>query len=97
MKTIIAVLTVVAIALSMTLVRTAMSNSSPAADYPAAAASVAAYVVLECLLPDQQPGFEMALAADLAGVPETDRKAAALAAGRQAATQLLRSTSQPCG
>lgn len=90
------------------LVRAAMSeaskrgnangaNGATATDHDVAAASVAAYVILECLFPEQQPALEAELAVALADFPETRQKAVALSAGRSAATDLLRSKSQACG
>ena len=93
---------------ALALVRTAMSEASKqgagngnngstaVVDHHAAAASVAAYVILECLFPERRPRLGIALAVDLADFPETDQKAVALAEGRRAATELLRSSAQPC-
>ena len=92
----------------LALVRAAMSqvsrsgtgngtNAAHALDYNTAAASLAAYVILECLFPDQQPGLEYELAVTLADFPETQQKADALVQGRQVATEVLRSAAQVCG
>jgi hypothetical protein len=76
---------------AMEAVRANGGNGSNGGHSPleAAARSVAAYVVLEALYPEQQPEFENRLAIALANVPESQAKAEALARGRQVATEML--------
>ena len=89
------------------LVRTAMAAAAPASNgngsngsnggsghgtlLEQAGAAVAAYVVLERYFPEQQPDLERLLAIQLAGVPESQAKADALARGRRVAESLVAS------
>lgn len=93
---------------ALALVRTAMSKASgqgngngatgaAATGHHVAATSVAAYVILACLFPGQQPALEAELAVTLADFAETRQKADALAEGRRAASELLRSAARSCG
>lgn len=78
------------------LTRVAVSRAAPGG-YRAAAASMAAFVVLECFFPERRLGLEIALAADLADYPETDQKASALQHGRREGEELIRSSGRTCG
>ena len=77
---------------ALALVDTAMRKA-----HDPAAAAVAAYVVLECLFPDQEPALVAELAVSLSHYPETQEKADALAHGRRVATAMLRSSATTCG
>lgn len=81
---------------AMSIVRAAMAQTEPVA-YREAAASLAAFIVLECMFPERQAQLETDLAVDLADYPETDMKAAALAQGRRMGNELLASPGLACG
>lgn len=76
-------------AITLASVASAHAARDAQLDYGPAAAAVAAYVVLECLVPEREPELAVALAVRLADFPETDAKAAALAHGRRVATEML--------
>jgi hypothetical protein len=74
---------------AMDAARRAYSTKDDSGSLATAASAVAAYVILERLHPDLQPGFEAELAVALSHFPESQAKADALAAGRRAGESIL--------